>query len=113
MRLNMDPGFTLAAFTSGCAICGTPYKIEPGESEQVLLTDVNIEWEGDIEICRPCIIEAAHLFHYRDDEIADLKRQVDEAQQYGADVYEALNDREVTISTLAAALHRTNVPVGV
>lgn len=67
----------------------------------VLTTDVDVEFEGTIEICVPCIIEAGALVGMiPEDQAEALNDRILELQVWADNAYEELQAKDETIRSL-------------
>jgi hypothetical protein len=92
-----------SARTNACSICGTNTLDVPA-----LTSNVFIEFEGDIEICRNCIIQGADLYGMvRPEVLAAAVEELAELREWAEAAYEELAQKQSTIETIAQALANT------
>lgn len=92
-----------SARTNACSVCGTNTLDVPA-----LTSGVFIEHEGDIEVCRNCIVQGAALYGMvRPEVLAEVTAERDELSAWADTAYAELTERSGTIEKIAAALAAT------
>lgn len=96
-------GISSAARTDACSVCGSNVNGIPA-----LSSGVDILYEGIIEVCKRCIVEAAHIYGLVEPEkVEALEAEITELRAWADTAYAELGERTSTIETIAAALART------
>lgn len=91
-----------AARTSACSVCGSNVKNVPA-----LTSGVHVEFEGNIEICKRCIIEAAMLYGMVPAEKhAELEADYNELRLWANSAYTEIQVKDEQYATLSTALGR-------
>ena len=93
-----------AARMSACTACGSNVPEVPA-----LTTGVFIEHEGEVEVCKRCIVEAAAIYGLTDnsEKEAALEAEIAELRAYSDAAYADAVARQTTIETISAALAAT------
>ena len=111
MAWTRIPEFTPLVRFGACFVCGSIPAVRPGPAYD---TGVLIEMEGKAEVCHPCAEELAVLAGCATGEqYAEAEALIEELQGWADNAYAELQDKENTISSLAAALSYVKTSAGV
>jgi hypothetical protein len=93
------PQISPAARTSACSVCGSNVPSVPA-----LTSGVHVEFEGNIEVCKRCIIEAAVIYGmHTDEEYTTLADAHMELQVWSEHAYAELQAFQAVRDSLAAS----------
>lgn len=107
--LHLDT-FSRSAKGGKCFTCGSSQKLERGVFSTKVPFGEDRFYEGDIEICGRCVMEAAEAIGALSPETAEkIRLEHTELQAWADETYATLAAQEQTIATLAAVIAQSHV----